>query len=373
MFKIDKTYREMFEGKINQIFCYITSRCNADCVQCLYKPMRKYSLGCDQIEREKVIQILKAYRELGAAKVTFIGGEPTLHKDLPEFIRVSKELGYEYVRIDSNALFDKKLLLNEDFRLLDEITVSLDDYDPKINDEIRGVKYFDKCISNIKYAKELGYNVQMTSCIHNRLTEVDEDGQLRFDKMVNFVEELGVDKINFHTLFKANVPRDTWSGDIHTDVNDYLKLIKKYISNKEATKDRKIKVRFPQAFVSKEEFESNKAYYGFCPTKIRDRALIFPDGTIRICALMIGSAYYVAYYDEDGIHYNNTPTNEMLSHKMDECTPCTHQSKTNSYYPYVPTCISFKPTQDEYVWLKRLNWENNRIDNIASDKTDNVI
>lgn len=372
MFKIDKTYREMFEGRINQIFCYITSRCNADCVQCLYKPMRKYSLGCDQIERERLIQILKAYRELGAVKVTFIGGEPTLHKDLPEFIRVSKELGYEYVRIDSNALFDKELLLNEDFRLLDEITVSLDDYDPQINDEIRGVKYFDKCVSNIKYAKELGYNVQMTSCIHNRLTEVDEDGKLRFDKMIDFVEGLGVDTINFHTLFKANVPRDTWSGDIHTGVNDYLQLIDKYISNKDAAKNRKIKVRFPQAFVSKEEFESNSAYYGYCPTKIRDRALIFPDGTIRICALMIGSAYYVAYYDDDGIHYNNTPTNETLSHDMNKCTPCTHQSKKNAYYPYVPTCISFKPTQDEYVWLKRLKWENNRVDNTASETIENV-
>ncbi len=360
MFSVDEKYSNMFKGHINQVFFYITNLCDANCVQCLYKPMRKYSLIHTQIDKERMVDLLRAYRELGAFKVTFLGGEPTLHKDLPFFIKTSKDLGYKYVRIDTNALFDSSLLENEDFRLLDEITFSLDDYDETINDEIRGTKYYKKCVSNIKKAVELGYNAHLTSCIHNRLTKRDETGRLRIDRMIDFAESLGVETINFHTMFKANIPRDTWTGDIHTSIDEYLQLIKDYITDNANQKNRKIKIRFPQAFVTKEEFDSNPEYYGYCPVKLKDRALVFPDGTIRICSLMIGSAYHVAYYDENGIHYNESPTNEILSHDDTKSTTCTHQSKVNAYSPYVPTCISLKPNQSDIVWLDKLHWEDRR-------------
>ena len=75
---------------------------------------------------------------------------------------------------------------------------------------------------------------------------------------------------------------------------------------------------------------------------------------------MIGSAYHVAYYDENGIHYNESPTNEILSHDDTKSTTCTHQSKVNAYSPYVPTCISLKPNQSDIVWLDKLHWEDRR-------------
>ena len=358
MFKIDKKYKEEFAGKINQVFFYITSKCNASCVQCLYKPLKEYSLVNEQIEKETMMNLLKAYRDLGAIKVTFLGGEPTLHKDLPAFIKASKEMGYKYIRIDTNALFSEALLEDPDFKLLDEITFSLDDYDPSINDEIRGKNYYHRCVENIKLAVKKGYTTHITCCIHNRLTQRDEHGVLRINKMIDFAESLGVETINFHTLFKAHVPRDTWTGEIHTSVDEYLELVEEYLDDNK-NNQRSIKIRFPQAFITKEEFESNPGYYSYCPVKQRDRALVFPDGTIRICSLMIGSAYYVAYYDKDGIYYNNAPTNETLSHHC-EASPCTHQSKNNAYSPFVPVCISLKPFQNDIIWLEKLNWESKR-------------
>lgn len=360
MFNVDEKYYQEFNGKVGQLFCYITSKCNTDCVQCLYKPLRSYSLLRDEINKEDMFNLLAAYRKMGALKTTFMGGEPTLHKDLPEIIRKSKELGYKYVRIDTNGLFDKSLLLNPDFKMLDEITFSLDDYDPQINDAIRGKNYFKKCVATINHAHELGYKMHLTCCIHNQLTKRDENGKLRLDSMIDFAESLHFETINFHTLFKANIPRDSWTGNIHTSINDYLELISEYFSNNEALSQRKIKIRLPQGFTTKEEFSEEPEYFGYCCAKQRDRALLFPDGTIKVCSLMIGSTYYVAYYDKDGIHYNDTPTNELLSHADGSSTPCTHQLKKNMYSPYLPLCVSFKPKQNELVWLEKLNWENKR-------------
>ena len=86
--------------------------------------------------------------------------------------------------------------------MLDEITFSLDGPTKEINDSIRG-KSFDKCVQNIKKAKELGYNIDITSCISKELIKRDENGNLYLDRMIKFAEDIGIDKIIFHNLFKT--------------------------------------------------------------------------------------------------------------------------------------------------------------------------
>lgn len=60
--------------------------------------------------------------------------------------------------------------------------------------------------------------------------------------------------------------------------------------------------------------------------------------------------------------WDDSPTNELRSHKFDENTPCTNQSKNNKFGEFVPTCVSFKPGQNELIW-KELEWEKRRIEN----------
>ena len=42
----------------------------------------------------------------------------------------------------------------------------------------------------IKRAKELGYNIDITSCISKELIKRDENGNLYLDRMIRFAEEL---------------------------------------------------------------------------------------------------------------------------------------------------------------------------------------
>lgn len=67
------------------------------------------------------------------------------------------------------------------------------------------------------------------------------------------------------------------------------------------------------------------------------------------------------YYD-DKMVWDDSPTNELRSHKFDENTPCTNQYKNNKFGEFVPTCVSFKPGQNELIW-KELEWEKRRIEN----------
>jgi len=360
-FEIDQRFRDYFRN-LKQVFLYITDECDLRCIHCLYKPDLIFHLKEKKIELNTVLALISDFREMGASKLTIMGGEPTLYgvsqewKPLLRVISKAKNLGYEYVRIDTNGQFDEKLLEKEEFKNLDEITFSLDGPTPEINDPIRGDGSFQKCVSNIKRAIALGYTVDLTCCIHKGLIQRNPDGNLLLDMMIQFVESLGVNRINFHDLFKTGIPRDTWTGSIDIFLEEWINIWVEIQRNIESGKYR-IPVRIPQCFVSQEEFNRHPQYYGYCSVKLGERVLAHPNGIIRICALMIGTSYGIARFYENKIVWDESSMNELRDHKLDENTPCTNQSKSRSFGDFVPLCVSFKPKQNEFIWQQKLDWE----------------
>jgi MoaA/NifB/PqqE/SkfB family radical SAM enzyme len=357
--RIDPQFQRHFRD-LKQVFLYLIDECNLRCSYCLYKPNLMFKLGNKEIELETVLTLITDLRKLGASKLTIMGGEPTLYgaavgnRPLLEIISTAKKLGYEYVRLDTNGIFETNLLLREDFRKLDEITFSLDGPNAEVNDAFRGKGTFDKCISNVKSALKLGYKVDITSCVHRANVERDEEGNLILDSLIKFVTTLGVNRINFHPIFKMKVPRDTWTGETDIQPSEWIK-IREEISQNIATDKYNIQVRIPQRFIVREAFERNREYYGYCSAKLGERVLIHPDGIIRICALLIGTPYGVAKFYDGRILWDRSPTNELRRHELNSCTPCANQVTNNG--DLVPLCISLKENQDEFIWKEKLDWE----------------
>ena len=125
-YKMDKKFREYYGTNLRQVFLYLVDKCNLNCVQCLYKLDIGFQVEKKEIAFEDAVKLISDFREMGAKKLTLMGGEPTLYKSLLELIKKSKELGYEYVRIDTNGQFNSSLLEKEEFKMLDEITFSID-------------------------------------------------------------------------------------------------------------------------------------------------------------------------------------------------------------------------------------------------------
>lgn len=367
--KVEPAFADAFRGKVHQAFFYVIDQCNLHCGQCLYKPELAFQMEDKHIPFERAVNLMQNIRDLGGIKMTFMGGEPTLYPELPELIHEAKKMGYEYVRIDTNGLFPEKLLDNPYFRELDEITFSLDGPSPALNDPVRGKGVFKRCTASIKAALARGYKVQITTCVHRELTRMhngemetlDRDAKLPILQMVDLAKELGVDGLNMHDLFKAGIPRDTFSGDYGTSIAEYMNAFQEVFNNYEPKDENGFTIRMPQCVTTKERFESNPSYYGYCSVKQYDRLLAFPNGMLRVCSLMIGSPYCIGYYDDNRLYLNTTPTNETRDHKMNEFSPCTCQSKGKQFGKnYVPLCVSFKPRQEEIVWVKRHKWEQNR-------------
>ena len=365
--KMDSSFIKTFRGKVHQAFFYLIDQCNLSCDHCLYKQELTFQMGQKRIPYQNAIELMRNFHDLGAMKITFMGGEPTLHDKLPELILEAKRIGYSYVRIDTNGMFPESLLDTPGMKALDEITFSLDGPTEELNDALRGKGVFRKCTQSIRSAVARGYNVQITTCVQSPLTWRDpESGELPLIEMVELAKNLGVKGINMHDLFKAGIPRDTFSGKHGTSIEEYMSAFEEIFNQYEPKDENGFHVRMPQCVTTQQEFDTNPSYYGYCSVKEFDRLLVFPNGQIRICSLMIGSPYCIGYYDDESIYLNQTPTNETRDHKMSEYTPCTCQSKGKHFGQYIPLCVSFKPKQNEPVWINRHKWEERRKDELVT-------
>lgn len=361
-YDVDNKFSNHFQN-LKQVFMYITDRCNITCEQCIYKPSINHFIN-EEIPLHDALALLRTFKKLGASKVTFLGGEPTLYgynqknKPLLALIKRTKDIGYEYIRLDTNGQAMSQLLPELQFQILNEIAFSLDGFSKETNDILRGKGTFEKTIKSIKEAIELGYKVTVTCCVHRLLLTRDSTNIYLIEKMIRFAEDLGIYQINFHDLFKAGVPMDTWTGNFAPTPEEWVAMYDE-IYNKIQIRRFNIEVRLPQCFISKENFAKNPGYYGYCPVKLGERVMVHPNGIIRICSNLICTGFGTARYEGGEILWDNTHNNEISGHDLENNTPCTNRSRHRKYGNLVPLCFSFKPNQNEHIWRTKLNWDKN--------------
>jgi MoaA/NifB/PqqE/SkfB family radical SAM enzyme len=345
---IDPNFTDYFSGRLRQVFLYITDVCGLRCEQCLYKT----TLANREMDLGVTIQLIRIFREYGAEKLTFIGGEPTLYgirqqnKPLFEVIDHARELGYRYIRLDTNGQSNSSILEHDSFRKLDNLSFSIDGHTPEINDRVRGKDTFNRCLNMLRKAVSMGYYVSVTSCIH-------PGNLMHIDDMINFATEIGADEFNLHPLFKMGISRDDFTGNTDIDPNDWIKEYTRIQTNIRNSVYQ-IPVRAPQRFVETSEYIRDPHSYNYCPVKMGERVLVHPNGQIRICALCIGSPYHIATYNHNSIIFG-APNSEISKNRLKQ-VPC--MSQTKDFGNLTPLCISYKPYQREYVWVTQKVDEN---------------
>lgn len=128
---------------------YLTYRCNASCSFCdIWEKPSPY------VTKENVAENLAALRKMGVKVVDFTGGEPLLHRELPEFLGQAKDLGF-ITTVTTNTLLYPKFAERLAGKV-DMLHFSLDSSDPDTHNASRGVACYDHLIRSIEIAAELG-------------------------------------------------------------------------------------------------------------------------------------------------------------------------------------------------------------------------
>ncbi len=128
---------------------YVTYRCNAKCSFCdIWEKPSPY------ITLENAEENFKSLKTLGVSVIDFTGGEPLLHRQLPNLLKLAKTYGF-ITTVTTNTLLYPKLA--ESLKgLVDMLHFSLDSPNENEHNKSRGVELFSFFENSIKIALELG-------------------------------------------------------------------------------------------------------------------------------------------------------------------------------------------------------------------------
>ncbi len=202
----------------------ITYKCNLRCVFCY--------AGCNcttqPVNDEKVMtveeirQVLyKLWHEGRVPSVSFTGGEPTLHKQLPELIAYAKELGMRVNLITNGTRINADLARRLADAGLDSAQVSLEGTSSEIHNLVtQGQSSFDKTVAAVGHLKAVGIRVHTNTTI-NRMNVHEMPDMPRF-----------VREVLDNERFSMNMLVPTGSAIVHpdlivryTEIGDWLQRI----------------------------------------------------------------------------------------------------------------------------------------------------
>jgi MoaA/NifB/PqqE/SkfB family radical SAM enzyme len=128
---------------------YVTYRCNASCGFCdIWEKPSPY------VTIENVRQNLIDLKKLGVRVIDFTGGEPLLHRELPLFLEIARELKF-ITTVTTNTLLYPKYA-DRLAGKIDMLHFSLDSPVAVEHNKSRGVKCFDHLIESIQIARSIG-------------------------------------------------------------------------------------------------------------------------------------------------------------------------------------------------------------------------
>ncbi|MFU0506723.1 radical SAM protein [Pseudaminobacter sp. NGMCC 1.201702] len=168
----------------------ITNRCNLQCSHC-YAESSPYSGEKDLLTVQQYLGLLQDLHRLGCTKVQFIGGEPTLNRDLPRLITEARRLGFEFVEVFTNLVALDESLLRHFVENQVAVATSFYSAREEIHDAVTTRKgSFRRTVANIR--RVLSAKLSFRAGII--LMDMNRD---HADETKAFLEALGVENIGF--------------------------------------------------------------------------------------------------------------------------------------------------------------------------------
>ena len=198
----------------------LTNKCQCNCRHCGVKSINN-KLGDVDITIE---QLSTLYRDLKLAGITMIdlfGGEPSLHPQLLDIVKLTKLFGFTTILETNGAISSTPLLLDELKKFgLDAIYLSLDDYDQKNhNQRRRNNLVFDQVITTLHRAYTVG--------IPTTVSFVANDRAYFMDGRINTFLEFCVTNLatNVRILFPSYIGNNANAKKDFSSYSDELSLL----------------------------------------------------------------------------------------------------------------------------------------------------
>ncbi|HKK90616.1 MAG TPA: radical SAM protein [Desulfobacteraceae bacterium] len=272
-----------FSKDSSNLFFHILTRCNLACSHCY---INREQHGENTLDIATIKQWLALFAgrnqtgdspekeagddygsglESGAMNVVFLGGEPTLHKDLALAVKEARRLGFKSITIDTNGYLFHDILDRVTPDEVDFISFSLDGATKKTNDAIRGEGCYQTCLKGIKEAVAKGFDTSM-------IYTVSQANLGELEMMPELVSKLGIQRFFIQVIGIRGESVEEGDG-LQVSRENWLDIVPAVAEEIAASG---IIVTYPKVFLDGEEpFQ--------CAGTVADNYFVFPNARVYRC------------------------------------------------------------------------------------------
>ena len=280
-----RTKTVAFTKNSTNIFFHILTKCNLKCRHCYINPGQH---GQSTLPLPVITSWLEAFaHNTNPKNLIFLGGEPTLHPDLPAAVKYARDLGFDSITIDTNGYLFHDILSKVKPGEVDYFSFSLDGASRETNDLIRGTGSFDTCIAGIREASLKGFATSLIFTVSSaNIHEVDN--------LPDFLKGLGIDRFFLQIIGlrgRSANRNQTWipHQKLQIEKSQWLDTIPR-VARRIA--EFGISVTYPKVFLElADNFE--------CAGLVADNYFIFPNGRVYRCPLCEDYALHSLIFKND--------------------------------------------------------------------------
>ena len=293
------------------LYLYPTTVCGLRCRHCY--------VGNERLNAANTMPVAYAAEVMDYFKVTgghdklyLLGGEPTLHPELPAIVAAARDRGYS-VTISSNGDFDDTVFDHIPPQQLASFNFSLESAHPEVHRSIRiNPRNFDQVTGHIRRAAELGYQVRV-------MCTVSQQNRERALDLIRYVADLGAHTLSFHNLGRTGNAARFLTPLSPAEWMTFCAELEAY------PPEPRLAVYYPPTFVpmSEQPKWADRGYPG-CPARSLDRPHVYPDGTVYACPLLMDGQRHYATFAGGKLRLNTDPGNELNAYFATDpiCTGC---------------------------------------------------
>ncbi len=226
---------------LSSLYLYISGSCNLACRHCWIAPAYQGSDGDGQhVRLEYVRKAIREAKPLGLSSVKLTGGEPTLHPQFRELVRLINEEERSIVIETNGTLIDDDLAaFLKQTPYVSFISVSLDGVDAKTHEALRGVAgCYERALGGIRALVKVGFRPQLICTLHRgNVSQMAE--------VVALAEELGCGSVKFNHVQQLG-RGEQFAGDQIIGIVELIQLYRWV--EKELAPRSKVKIHFDIPF-----------------------------------------------------------------------------------------------------------------------------
>ena len=173
-----------FGRRIEYVRLSVTDKCNLRCFYCMPKGFKEFEQPENWLTFDEIERIIKAFIELGVARVRLTGGEPLVRKNVGDLAqRLTALPGLTDLSLSTNATLLDKQAITLKHAGITRINVSLDSLKTERFKEITGGE-LQPVLDGLMAAKQAGFSPIKINMV--AMKDINDD---EFEDMVEFCLE----------------------------------------------------------------------------------------------------------------------------------------------------------------------------------------